>query len=909
MRRLHHGNSILVMTSSFPDDAFRRAISAMQADQPDIAERLFKEALRLQPKHVGALNVFSVLLTRLGRYAEAEHYIRVALNENAMSDATFYNYGLILKALQRPAEALDQFSQALTINPSIAETWNNRGTVLNDLKRYREALADFDRAIAVNANYADAFFNKGNALAGLKLYDQALAAYDRALWLRPDLAETWLARGNVLVELKENAKAFEAYDKALSLKPNLAGAWLSRGNLFAEIDRFDAAAANYDKALALGSGLAEAWLGRGNVFIARKQLDIASASYDRALNLKPDLEKAWLGRGNVFAERKQHDDALAAYDKALAIDPTLAEAWLGRGNVLSDLKQDAAAFAAYDKAIMLKPDLVGAWLGRGNRFAADRRYDDALAAYDKALALKSDFAEVWLGRGIVFFALWRYGDALAAFERSIALKADLAPAWHGCGTVLLRLDRQSEALAALDRALTLAPDFAEAWYVRGYALFEMNRLTEAFAAFDQALEIKPDLSEAISDRIYVLDFASDSGFDEQQKARAVWWQKIGAAIFNQSSVHHANARDPVRRIRVGYVSADFRNHSAAFAVKPVLLNHDKNQFEVTCYSSTQIADELTGQFQGAADRWRDATRMSDAALSEQIQNDQIDILVDLSGHSGGNRLGVFARKPAPIQVTAWGHATGTGLPTIDYLFSDPVTCPSTVRHLFAEKIFDLPCLASIEPLPEQVRPSDPPMQSNGYVTFGVFNRANKISEEATSLWARILHSIPRSRILMKHYAFDQAAMRTQLSERFFMHGISADRIAFLGGTSRQDHLAAFKEIDICLDPFPVNGGISTWESLQMGVPVIAKLGNTMISRSAAAIVTAVGLGDWVSDTPDGYLDIAKKYAAMPEHLKALRAELPAMIMESEAGNSVKYTRAVEAAYRKMWIDYCNDTTR
>jgi predicted O-linked N-acetylglucosamine transferase (SPINDLY family) len=335
-----------------------------------------------------------------------------------------------------------------------------------------------------------------------------------------------------------------------------------------------------------------------------------------------------------------------------------------------------------------------------------------------------------------------------------------------------------------------------------------------------------------------------------------------------------------------------------------LFNHNKTEYEITLYSASNATDAHTKDFQRVADQWRDVAHLSDDELCTQIQADRIDILVDLSGHSSGNRLGVFARKPAPIQVTAWGHATGTGLPTIDYLFSDPVACPPAVRSMFVEKIYDLPCIISIEPPPDDVRRSNPPVFSKGYITFGVFNRASKISDEAVAVWARILDAVPRSQILFKHLAFDEVSTRNRLLEMFTSHGISADRIAFLGSTTRRDHLSAFEAVDISLDPFPQNGGISTWESLQMGVPVVAKLGNSIPSRLAGAIVTSVGLGDWVSDSTDGYLAVAQKYASMPDHLKALRRGLPERLLASASGNSATYTKAVETAYRQMWMDYC-----
>jgi predicted O-linked N-acetylglucosamine transferase (SPINDLY family) len=784
------------------DDTIQRAVATLRAGDVHAAEQLFKQVLRKQPKNAAALNLLGVVLTYLGKFAEAEKHLQLAVREQPGSDATLRNYGVVLTMLDRPAEAVQRFSEALAINPAVAETWRNRGVALNELKRPQEAIADFERAIQIDPCYAEAFCGKGNALGALSRLEEALSSFERALSLQPDLTDAWLDLGNLCARLKRYEKALAAYDRALAIK----------------------------------SGVAEAWLGRGNVF--------------RILNRRPE--------------------ALAAYDKALDLKPDLAGAWHGRGNVLHDLNHYDEASVAYDKAIALKPDLAEAWLGRGLTCENLNRSDEARAAYDKAIALQPDFAEAWIARGVT----------------------------------MMQAGRHSEALVQIDRSLSLQPGSSEAWCARGRILFEMNDLTAALAAFDKALALKPDYPECISNKVFALCFTSDGGFAEQQKTQADWWERVGAAIAERSQARHANTRDPSRRIKLGYVSADFRSHSAGLSFKPVLLNHDKCQFEITCYSTSVQEDDITKEFRRAADRWRDAAQMSDDELCAQIQADQIDILVDLSGHSKGHRLAAFARKPAPIQVTAWGYATGTGLQNVDYLFSDPVVCPSDVRHLFAETIVDLPCCISIDSLPDQVQPSPPPVLSKGHLTFGVFNRATKISADAASLWAQILHAVPGSRILLKNAAFDAASVRAGVLERFATHGVEAGRVAFLGTTSRPNHLATFNEVDISLDPFPQNGGVSTWESLQMGVPVVAKLGNSIASRVAAAILSAVGMTDWVARTTDDYSAIAVKFASMPEHLTKLRHELPARISESSAGNSAKYTKAVEAAYRKMWTDYC-----
>ncbi|BBO12678.1 hypothetical protein TM102_41480 [Bradyrhizobium sp. TM102] len=312
---------------------------------------------------------------------------------------------------------------------------------------------------------------------------------------------------------------------------------------------------------------------------------------------------------------------------------------------------------------------------------------------------------------------------------------------------------------------------------------------------------------------------------------------------------------------------------------------------------------MTAKFNSLADVWVDAWQLSDDELADRIQADKVDILIDVSGHTTGNRLQVFARKPAPIQATGFGHATGTGMQTMDYVLADPVFIPQSARHLLAEKVFDLPCLNTIDPILD-VPPSELPMLRNGHVTFGVFNRVNKISDKAIRVWSKVMREVVGSKIIIKHTLLDDPMVRDGLLARLVNQGIPEENITCLGSSARAEHLQAFARVDISLDPFPQNGGVSTWESLYAGVPVVAKLGHGASSRAGGAIVAAVGLDDWVAEDDDGYVEIARKFASQPEYLAKLRAGLPAQIAASAAGNVAIYTRRVEEGYRQFWRDYC-----
>jgi predicted O-linked N-acetylglucosamine transferase (SPINDLY family) len=494
----------------------------------------------------------------------------------------------------------------------------------------------------------------------------------------------------------------------------------------------------------------------------------------------------------------------------------------------------------------------------------------------------------------------RLDEAFASSDRALSIDPEIPEAWLARAIILLMKGKVTDSQANCQRALAIKRDYAKAFTQLGQCHLQQANAEAAVSCYDRSLAIKPDDEITLSARIFALDFSGDGDFAGHQAARSEWWRRIGSKISAERPAQYENDCDLARRIVLGYVSADFRQHSAAFAFRPVLENHDKTRFEVICYSGSPTEDTVTNRFRQVADRWRNALQWSDDQLVDCIRADKVDILIDLSGHTDGNRLRTFARKPAPIQVTAWGHASGTGLQTIDYLFSDPTSVPSEVRHLFAEQIHDLPCAIIIEPPPAELRSLESPVASNRAVTYGVFNRVSKLSNAAISVWAKILQSDVTSRLLIKDRLIDDASIRDMLLEKFAFHGIAPDRIFLLGSTSREEHLATYRRVDICLDPFPHGGGVSTWESLYMGVPVVAKLGNGMANRVAGAIMSAIGMADWVAADNDQYVEIALR--STPDRLRTIRHELPDLI--DRRCSPAAYTRAVEAAYRTMWQKYC-----
>lgn len=636
-----------------------------------------------------------------------------------------------------------------------------------------------------------------------------------------------------------------------------------------------------------------------------KNYQQAETLLNRAVAADPRSADAHMSLGVALNGLRRHDEACASYRKALALRPNHAVTLSNLGNARVALDLHEEALHSYDEALTLNANLAEAHNGRGWALCRLRNYDEAIASLNRALSIKPDYAAALANRAVALRELQRFDEALADGNRAIALAPDEANGWLARAGVLLQIQQIAKASHDCEKALAIAPDSIQAHMVLGLCLAGLGRVEEALASFDRALDLQPDFQSAISNKIFALDFVADASVEQHQQARQMWWERIGAKIASEAARPHDNDRDPDRRLVLGYVSSDFNAHSAAFIFKPVLQHHDRARFEIVCYSCSSKMDATTKEFQGIADRWRDASQWTDDRLAAEIRADGADILIDLSGHTRGNRLGVFARKPAPIQVHGWGHGTGTGLPTIDYLFSDPVAIPFAVRHLFAETVVDLPCFVTLTPLPAGIDRAPTPAIANGFVTFGVFNRISKISDQAAKVWSRILERVPGSRLLIKDVALDDPLVRDNLLARLAACGLAAERVELLGATLRAEHLASFNRIDIALDPFPQNGGVSTWEALQMGVPVVAKLGNSLPSRAAGAILTALGLSNWVGDDNEAYVEIAAGGAVEIGELDRLRRELPGQIDAAAAGNPLSYARAVDDAYRAMWQRYCS----
>jgi len=368
---------------------------------------------------------------------------------------------------------------------------------------------------------------------------------------------------------------------------------------------------------------------------------------------------------------------------------------------------------------------------------------------------------------------------------------------------------------------------------------------------------------------------------------------------------HANVPDPARRLRIGYVSGDFQEHPVGRILQAVLPAHDPAQVEVFCYATRRCVGPITERIAKAADAWRSVVHLSDEAAAELIRSDQIDVLVDLSGHTAQNRLLALARKPAPVQALWLGYFDTTGMASIDYLFADRYVCPPGDERFYVEKVLRLPhswfCYSPPDPSPE-ITPL--PMLERGHVTFGCLNNLAKVTPDVVALWGEILGALPDARMCLKYFGFDDPQVREQYAAMFARHGVAADRLTFLGRSPLGEHLATYDGVDVALDPFPYNGGITTLDALWMGAPVVSLAGSRFVGRMGLSILSNVGCPELVASSPDEYVRKAVELAGDPARLVELRASLRDRLAGSPLCDGPGFARGLEAAYRQMWGTWC-----
>lgn len=641
-------------------------------------------------------------------------------------------------------------------------------------------------------------------------------------------------------------------------------------------------------------------------------LDAAEMRYRTILQADPHNPDATHLLGLIAHQRGDHAAAVAQIGAAIALQADKAAYHANLGNALAALARYAPAVASYRKALRLAPDHALARHNLGTALAQSGEFIQAADEFRRAAAARPS-AETRYALAGALIAIAdrdpcradRYEEAAAELRAIWQETADPVEARTALAYCLQQLKRWTEAAEHYEAALALRPDSAKAHNNLANCYHQLGRIVDAVFHFRETYRLAPDFPEALASVIACLNYDPGCTPEQSLAEHRIWAERVAAPHY-PGEARHANDRDPERRLRIGYVSPDFRRHPVSAIFAPVLAAHDPGQVEVTCYYNHAVEDAVTLRLKSLARQWRAVAAIDDAALCEQIRADRIDILVDLAGHTGFSRLLAFAHKPAPVQVSWLGYFNTTGLATMDYFLSDPWSSPPGQERYYVERLLRLPHTRfCYEPPAYMPGVSPPPWERAGHITFGSLHNLAKLNDQVLTLWSQLLQAVPDSRLLVQTAALDDSANRQRLRARWGRLGIAPERLDLRGFSPIEQVPAAYAAIDVALDPFPFCGGMTSFEALWLGVPVITLAGPSIASRQSASMLANLGLHELIATDAPQYLAKAAELVLHPQRLAALRAGLRPRFAASPLMDYAGFTRSLEAAYRQMWRDWAS----
>lgn len=801
-------------------------------------------------------------LHRQGQLNEAEALYRSALARRPDHFDASYLLGMLKMQQGHLAQALPLIETAVRIKPHAPEALTLLGAVLAALGRPAEALGAYERLIKVRPGDADALYNRGVVLTSLGRHADAMASYDRALAVRPDHVTSLFNKANALVALQQFERACTAYDALLAVVPNHVDALTDRGNVLARLGRHPEALASFERALAINPGHVNALNNRGNLLKAEGRYEEALAMCDRALAVDPHNIATLNNRANVLLAWERPAEAVESLDRALALAPGDAELLFNRACALEQLHRFDDALADLDRSLAAKPDSVKALNSRGNMLAALKRPEEAIASYGRALALEPDRADTLHNRGNVLIGLGRHTDAIADYQRAFALDP-----------------RHPHAFDSLAFAQLSVCDWGEVARLATHA--------ERALSGDE-----PSVGPT-----YPLYYLGNPSY--QLAAARAYLRANYPTVRAPPASRSVAAPD---KLRIAYLSSDFRFHPVATTIVDLLERHDRARFEIHGVSfGRDDASGTRSRIVRAFDRFHDAAEDNDQAVAELLRRLDVHIAVDLNGLTRGCRPGVLAHRPAAIQVAYLGYPGTTGAEFIDYILADATVLPLDQQPFFAETIVHLPgcyhpndTTRSLSATPDKTELGLP---ETGFV-FCCFNQSHKISAASFDVWMRLLARVDGSVLWLSHM---NEAATDNLRRAAAARGIDPARVIFAPRLERiEDHLARHRQADLFLDTLPYNAHSTAIDALWAGLPIVTCTGTAFPGRVGASLLKAVGLPELVTTNLEEYEALAAKLAGDASLLRALRGRLQENPSRRPLFDMNRLCRNIEAAYRTMW---------
>jgi protein O-GlcNAc transferase len=805
----------------------------------------------------------AVALHQQGNLEQAEALYLQILEADSQLFGPRYYLGILRMQQGRGAEACDYLGEALTIYPDDLGVLMNYGMALSASSRAQEAVEIFDRALAIQPNMAEGLYNRGVALGALQRFEMAVDSYDRALVMQPEMIAAMANRASALAAMQRFDDAVAGYDRVLAMQPSNGVALMHRGLTHRSSGRLDQALADYDRALALNPAHDEAQYNRGVALMDLQRAGEALAAFEAVMHAYHDNAEMLNNRGVALWNLKRPAEALESYERALAIEPGFTEAWGNRGLALRDMMRHEEALASFGQVLALEPRNAVAWNSRGNVFRDMKNYEAAIECYSRAIEIRPDYAEGLIDRGYAYWSLKQYDAGMVDVERGLALDPDYP---YGRGEALhVRM-------------------YSADWHDFAQARAELERLVR-----EDKRAVQPFIFQAVAQTP-----------EGAQACSRIWTRDKYPQV--PSAPHDPATHKTREKIRIGYLSGEFRQQATAILMAGLYERHDRDAFEIVALDAgLSDGSEMRARLKNSFDRWIDIGKLSDQEAAQAIRTAEIDILVSLNGYFGDGRMGVFAQRPCPVQVNYLGFPATLGAPYIDYIIADKIVIPESEQQLYDEQVVYLP--GSYQLNDDKGRPMAPTpsraeagLPAKGFV-FCNFNSAYKLTPETFDSWMRILSAVDGSMLwLLESPAPYPENLRREAEKR----GVAADRLIFAPELPTDLHLARLQLADLFLDGLPYNAHTTGSDALWAGVPLLTQRGTTFPGRVAASLLAAAGLPELVTENADDFETLAVKLAGDPKALKKLRDKLAKNKGTCALFDTDLFRKTIEAAYRTIW---------
>lgn len=643
----------------------------------------------------------------------------------------------------------------------------------------------------------------------------------------------------------------------------------------------------------------------GNEYFAKGELDKAACCYQQAIDITPSYAEVHNNLGLVFKFQKKYGAAEKSLRQAIEINPMLANAHFNIALVAYEQGNIIGAKEALSVGVKRSPAYVNFHLLLAEILLEENALQEASNSFRQVLQFESNNYRALSALAMISLKQGKFQLAVSQYANLLVMQPQDAEAHNNLGVALQYCFEHQKSISSCRRAIAIKPDYADAHFNLGNALRSLGKIEDALSEFEQAVELDPEGFATHTALLFCQNYHPTSSGEDIFREYSQWNAKFAANLANSIAPFN-NSVKYQRRLRIGYVSADFCQHSVAFFAAPLIECHDLSQVEVFCYFNSYRSDHVTEHFKAIANQWRPCAHMTDEQLAQSIRDDQIDILIDLSGHTADNRLLVFARKPAPVQVSWMGFGYTTGLTAMDYFIGDKVFTPVGSDHLFSEKIYRLPhSFVSYQPPSYAPDPGPLPAMDNGYVTFACLSRAERINKRVIAAWALILQRLPTAHLRLDSRSFSSPHLCQEVRDDFSARGVAAERLELGFSTPVWD---VYRQVDVILDCFPHNSGTTTCEALWMGVPVVTLTDRPSVGRLGSAYLAAIGKQEWIADNVDNYISLAVEIGSDFAALAQYRSELRRMMTASPLLDHQGFARDMEAAYRDMWCQWCDSVT-